>query len=199
MAVKGLKGSDPPNGTEQRVHAAAVRLFAERGFHGTGIRDLAEAAGLSSATLYHYMGTKEELLARLMRESLEHLLAEARSVLASESEPVRRLAGLVRMHVREHAEQRLETTVIDGEIRALRGLHRDEVLALRDAYEALWHDVLAEGRTAGVLDIDDVGLARLALLEMCSGVSRWYSPAGRLSLDDISEQYVVMATRLVGA
>ena len=46
------------------MRAAALTLFAERGYHGTGIRQLADAAGLSSASLYHYMGTKEELLSR---------------------------------------------------------------------------------------------------------------------------------------
>ena len=59
----------------ERVRRAALELFAERGFHGTGIRQLAERAGLSSASLYHYMGTKEDLLVELMRAAKE-LLAD---------------------------------------------------------------------------------------------------------------------------
>ena len=51
--------------TGERVRQAALELFAERGFHGTGIRQLAERAGVSSASLYHYLGTKEDLLVAL--------------------------------------------------------------------------------------------------------------------------------------
>jgi AcrR family transcriptional regulator len=183
---------------DQRVRAAAVRLFAERGFHGTGIRDLAEAAGLSSSTLYHYMGSKEELLAAVMRDSLGRLLALGSEIAASGT-PADRLAALVAMHVREHAEQRLETSVVDGELRALTGPRLAEVLALRDAYEALWQQVLEDGRADGSMGVEDPGLARLALLEMCSGVARWFDPGGRLELSVVTERYVAMALALVEA
>ncbi|MFD1052583.1 TetR/AcrR family transcriptional regulator, partial [Kibdelosporangium lantanae] len=101
--------------TEDRVRRAAVELFATRGFHGTGIRDLAVAAGLSSATLYHYMGTKEDLLVEIMRTSLERLLTDAERVTADVHDPVEQLKRLVDMHVRAHAERPLETFVVDGE------------------------------------------------------------------------------------
>ena len=48
-------------GTGDRIHRAAVRLFATHGFAGTGIRKIADEAGVTVASLYHYVGTKEEL------------------------------------------------------------------------------------------------------------------------------------------
>jgi AcrR family transcriptional regulator len=197
VAVGSTTPADRTAPTAERVRAAAVTLFAERGFHGTGIRDLAEAAGLSSATLYHYMGTKEDLLVALMTTSLDRLLEAARVVVDEEDVPLDQLAGLVRMHVREHALHRLETSVVDGEVRALAAPARRTVQCRRDAYEALWRDVLESGRAAGVMAVEDTDLARLALLEMCSGVSRWYSPRGRLDLDALAERYVAMAIALV--
>ncbi|HEX8868099.1 MAG TPA: helix-turn-helix domain-containing protein, partial [Lentzea sp.] len=101
--------STPKESAETRVRRAAVELFAARGFHGTGIRDLAQAAGLSSATLYHYMGTKEDLLVEIMRTSLTRLIESATQVISATDDPVERLTELVRMHVRAHAEQQLET------------------------------------------------------------------------------------------
>jgi AcrR family transcriptional regulator len=178
--------------TEDRVRRAAVELFAARGFHGTGIRDLAQAAGLSSATLYHYMGTKEDLLAEIMRTSLTRLIEAAEQVISATDDPVRRLTGLVEMHVRAHAEQQLETLVVDGEMRALTGPRRAEVVALRDRYERFWQDAIAS------LDVDAPQVARLAMLEMCSGVSRWYSPKGALSLDDLASRYAAMALGMIG-
>ena len=87
--------------TGERVRQAALELFAERGFHGTGIRQLAERAGVSSASLYHYMGTKEDLLVALMTSSLERLVGDAGAAVAGSDDPVGQLGALVRMHLAE--------------------------------------------------------------------------------------------------
>jgi AcrR family transcriptional regulator len=185
--------------TERRVRRAAIELFATRGFHGTGIRDLAEAAGLSSATLYHYMGTKEDLLASIMRVSLERLLESAGRVLTGVTSPVERIARLVALHVMTHAEQKLETRVVDGEIRSLSDARRPEIVALRDRYEDLWQDAIDAGCRAGQLRTTAPRVARLALLEMCGGISRWYSPDGPHKLDDLATHYIEMALGALGS
>ncbi|MCE7002903.1 TetR/AcrR family transcriptional regulator [Kibdelosporangium philippinense] len=185
--------------TERRVRQAAIELFATRGFHGTGIRDLAEAAGLSSATLYHYMGTKEDLLVSIMRGSLERLITAAQRVTSDASDPLDRISRLVALHVFTHASQQLETRVVDGEIRALSDARRPEIISLRDAYEALWQSAIDDGCTRGQLRPSSRRVARLALLEMCSGISRWYSPDGPFTLDDLARRYVEMALGLLGA
>ncbi|MFD4669400.1 TetR/AcrR family transcriptional regulator [Lentzea sp. NPDC058450] len=184
--------------TEERVREAAVRLFAERGFHGTGIRDLAQAAGLSSATLYHYMGTKEDLLVSIMRTSLTDLITKAEAI-AAEPDETTRIVALVEMHVRAHAEKPRETAVVDGEMRALTGERRAEIVALRDRYEQVWQDAIVDGVKAKKLTVGEPSVARLALLEMCSGVSRWYSPDGPLELRDLTIQYGTMALGMLGA
>jgi AcrR family transcriptional regulator len=185
--------------TERRVRQAAIELFATRGFHGTGIRDLAEAAGLSSATLYHYMGTKEDLLASIMRVSLQRLLDSATRVLADVTSPQERIARLVALHVITHAEQKLETRVVDGELRALSDARRPEIVALRDRYEDLWQDAIDAGCRAGQLRTSAPRVARLALLEMCSGISHWYSPDGPHKLDDLATHYIEMALGALGS
>jgi AcrR family transcriptional regulator len=180
----------------ERIRVAALELFAERGFHGTGIRDLAERAGLSSATLYHYMGTKEDLLVRIMRESLERLLAAGRQVAGSPSD---RVVGLVHIHVLTHATWRLETLVVDGEMRALSPSRHREIVALRDDYELLWQEAIEDGERDGDFGVHARRVARLALLEMCSGVARWYQPQGPMSLEDLALRYSEMALGLLGA
>lgn len=184
--------------TGERVRQAALELFAERGFHGTGIRQLAERAGVSSASLYHYMGTKEDLLVALMTSSLERLVDDAEAAVAGSDDPVGQLGALVRMHVTAHAARPLETRVGDHEVEALSPPAREVVVALRDRYEQVWQRVLAEGQAAGVLDLEHPALARRALLEMCSGVARWFDPAGPLSLADLADHYVALACRLLG-
>lgn len=185
--------------TEQRVRRAAVKLFASKGFHGTGIRDLAQAAGISSASLYHYMGTKEELLAGIMRECLERLLLGARQATEGVADPRQRLASLVALHVLAHALQPAETRVVDNEVHALSAVTRRRIVALRDEYEQLWADAIDDGLRHRAFSTVEPAVTRLALLEMCSGVARWYSPRGPLGLDRLASHYAGLALRMLGS
>ena len=182
----------------ERIQVAALELFAERGFHGTGIRELAVRAGLSSATLYHYMGTKEDLLVRIMRESLERLLTAGQQIARAGPAP-ERMAGLVQIHVLTHATQRLQTQVVDGEMRALSPTRRREIVALRDEYETLWSRAIETGQEDGDFALQSPHLARLALLDLCSGVARWYQPQGPTTREELATRYAEMALGLLGA
>lgn len=187
------------NATHARVRKAAVRLFATKGFHGTGIRELAQAAKLSSASLYHYMGTKEELLAEIMWDCLERLLSAAMLATTDVTDPQEKLGRLVALHVIAHAVQAKETAVVDNELRSLQPKIRRRVIAQRDAYERLWAETIEEGHAQGVFTADPDGVTRRALLEMCSGVARWYSPRGKLPLTALAERYAALALRALGA
>ncbi|WP_158881718.1 TetR/AcrR family transcriptional regulator [Amycolatopsis anabasis] len=184
--------------SRERVRRAAVKLFATKGFHGTGIRDLAQEARLSSASLYHYMGTKEELLAGIMRDSLRGLLASAGRATEGVADPRRRLARLVALHVLTHAVRPDETRVVDNEVRVLSAPTRRAVVRLRDDYERLWASAIADGIAAGVFRVGEPAVTRLALLEMCNGVARWYSPRGPLTLDQLAAHYAGLALRMLG-
>lgn len=184
--------------TEQRVRRAAVKLFADKGFHGAGIRDLAQAAKISSASLYHYMGTKEELLASIMRECLERLLLGAREATAGVTDPRERLASLVALHVLTHALQPAETRVVDNEVHALSPAAKRRIIRLRDEYERLWAEVIDEGIANEKFDAAQPAVTRLALLEMCTGVARWYSPKGPLPLPELAAQHAKLALRMLG-
>jgi AcrR family transcriptional regulator len=184
--------------TADRVEAAALRLFATRGFEGTGIRLIAKEAKISLASLYNYMGTKEDLLDRLMQKSMRNLLEPAEAIAAEKADPNLRIVHLVNLHVRRHAEDSLLMIVGDTEIRSLTTEPRREVVALRDSYEHIWQDTVRDGVDAGIFIVPDAKLATLALLQMCTGISQWYSPRGRLSLDSVSDAFVTMTLNLLG-
>ncbi|MFF5991895.1 TetR/AcrR family transcriptional regulator [Prauserella flavalba] len=184
--------------TGERVRRAAVKLFATKGFHGTGIRDLAQAAKLSPASLYHYMGTKEELLAGIMRDCLRRLLDDATDAVDGVADPVERIRRLVTLHVTAHARQPNETRVVDDHIDVLSPRLRREVVQLRDAYERLWSDTIEAGRKAGVFDTGQPAVTRIAVLDMCNGVARWYSPRGALTLRQVADHHVELTLRALG-
>lgn len=185
--------------SRERVRRAAVKLFATKGFHGTGIRELAQAAKLSSASLYHYMGTKEELLAEIMRTCLRDLIDAATETLDGVQDPRERVIRLATLHVRTHASQPNETRIVDNEIHVLSPGARRSVIALRDEYEHLWAAAITDGLAEGVFFTAEPAVTRIALLEMCNSVARWYSPRGQLSLDELGAHFAELALRGLGA
>ncbi|MHC9294711.1 TetR/AcrR family transcriptional regulator [Mycobacterium sp. LTG2003] len=182
----------------REVQRMAVALFAQRGFAATGIRELAAAAGLNSATLYHYAPSgKEELLDGIMRMCLDELIRRGRIAISASTQPDQQLIGLVRAHVGTTALNPRTATVVDQEVRSLTGTRRDDIVALRDTYESMFADALAAGVAQGLFDVADPTVTRLALIEMCNGVSRWYRPDGRLSVPGVEAVFIDLSRRLL--
>lgn len=184
--------------TEQQVRRAAVDLFASRGFHATGIRQLAETVGINSSTLYHYMGTKEDLLFAIVQDSSRRLIDAAQRLVGLALPPEAMMCALVQMHVSVHATHRAETAVVDNELRHLDSDRRDHAVELRDVYERFWTTTISAGVDDGSFAVHDQRLARLAILQMCSGVAEWYSPKGQLSLLELAQAHAHMTLHLLG-
>ena len=185
--------------TQERVRQAALRLFAAKGFEGTGIRDIATEAGISVATLYHYMSNKDDLLVSIMEYGLTRLTASARQMLDRTDDPVEQLALLAQVHVWTHGVRQQSALVVDTEIRSLSGEQLEHIRLLRDTYQDLWRQVIRRGAAQDNMQVLDPKLASFALLEMCTGVSHWYSATGELTLAYISEVFADAALGLVRA
>jgi AcrR family transcriptional regulator len=179
--------------TRPRLLAAAVRLFAQKGFAATGIRELAAEAGITGAALYHYVGTKDDLLVEIMRSTTEPLFEAAEAAVAEYEAPEAQLASVVELHVWMHGARPLATLVADTELRALAGERRTEIVALRDRYQALWRQVLEGGVSAGRFDVADVPVTTIALIELCTGVAHWYRPSGRMQLVELCATHADLA------
>jgi AcrR family transcriptional regulator len=183
--------------TAERIREAALRLFATRGFEGTGIRDVAQDAGISTASLYHYIGGKQDLLLDIIRSGMHELRAMSEEAMQAWQTPPERLAALVRGHVMVHGRHQLEALVGDGELRALTEPARKSVIKLRDGYELAWNKVLEDGVAQGLFEIDNLRILRLALVQMCTGVAYWFSSAGELPLAAIADQFADLALAMV--
>ncbi|GAA5228372.1 TetR/AcrR family transcriptional regulator [Paeniglutamicibacter antarcticus] len=182
-----------------KVQQAAVLLFARQGFAATGIRELGAAAGINSATLYHYAGSKEELLVQVMRTCLEAMINSGASALRISAEPTIQLAALVSSHVGFTATNPLTARVAEYEMRALSPVNTTAMQKLRDDYESLFAQVLERGMRVGDFSTEDTTMARLALMEMGTGVAHWYRPDGRLALAEVQHNFVAMAFKILSA
>jgi AcrR family transcriptional regulator len=191
--------ADEAAATPRRIRQAAINLFAERGFHGTGIRDIATAAGTTLSSLYHHFGSKDDLLVDIMFAATDPLHRAAQRVRAELDTPSERLAMLVEQHVWAHVTDRLAKIVSDTELRALSGQRRDRVVALRDSYEGLWRATVKDGIAAGVFTAAHPTAVTIGLLEMCTAVSHWFRSSGHLGLPELCRTYADGGLGLVRA
>jgi AcrR family transcriptional regulator len=185
--------------TEDRIRDAAVELFSQKGYAATGIREIASRAGVATSVLYHYVPNKEALLVDIMRTGLGNVLQSARRAVAGQSGPWARLAALCVNHMVIEVTRSSRSMVIDNDFRSLTGTARDEVLAARDEYEAIWNEVLRAGVSSGAFSISDLSLTRLFLIDLCNGVKRWYRPDGRFTLEAVCSETLRFAFKAVGA
>jgi TetR/AcrR family transcriptional regulator, cholesterol catabolism regulator len=142
----------------------AARLFAEKGYHGTSVGDLAEAMGVQKGSLYAHIESKADLLWEVAREGAAAFHAGLDEV-PDDAPPAERIRLALRAHLRVVAEQLDIATVFIREWRYLDGERRDEFVADRRRYEERFRALFREGRELGALrtDLDDAHATLLAL------------------------------------
>jgi TetR/AcrR family transcriptional regulator, cholesterol catabolism regulator len=165
----------------------AARLFAEKGYHGTSIGEIAQALGVQKGSLYAHIDSKQDLLYETMAEGARAFHAGLDAI-PDELRPVEKIRLALRSHLRVVADQLDVATVFVQEWRYLEGDRRDEILSERRRYEERIRGLFREGRELGELrsDLDDATAALLAL-SAANWAYTWLKP-GR-DTDVLADQF----------
>lgn len=186
-----------PEGRSMRndIMAAAVKLFAEYGYHASPLRDIAKLAGIQAASIYHHYPNKQSLLVEIMETYMQQLNSDLERILRTCDDPLQRLQAAVTNHIRLHTSHKAEFFIIDTEIRSLENEQRAYILSLRDRYESLIQEVLRDGMERGVFRLNDVKVTSFAIITMCTEVATWFHPEGRLVVQEVINIYLQIITR----
>jgi AcrR family transcriptional regulator len=168
------------------VVAAAGRLFAERGYHGTSMRDLGRELGLLGSSLYSHVDSKEDLLVEVVEEGARLFEESASSALAEPGPASARLRALIAGHVDVVLDNPDVVRTFLNEARMLVAEHRARVIEARDHYEAAFRAVVREGVEAGEFHPDvDPKTTSIFVLSILNAVERWYDPSGEIGRDEL--------------
>src|ERR671936_691152 len=165
----------------------AARLFAEKGYHGTSMGDLAQAMGVQKGSLYAHTGSKQDLLYETMREGADAFHA-ALDAVPDDLPPAEKIRLALRAHLRVVAEQLDVATVFVREWRYLEGERRDDILAESRRYEERIRALLPGSRGLGELraDLDDA-TAALLTLSAANWAYTWLRP--ETDTDDLADRF----------
>ncbi len=173
----------------QDIESAASALFSSRGYAATSMRDIARALDLQGGSLYAHIPSKEAVLWSIVEQAAAEFHAAARPIAEAPGTAAERLGALIHAHVGVVAGSIERATVFLYEWTFLGPERRAEVARSRDAYEAYFVTVIAEGMASGELAPGDPKLAATFILSAMNGMAQWYRPAGPLGADAIAERY----------
>jgi AcrR family transcriptional regulator len=187
-----------PNGTaatsDRRAEllALAARMFAERGLKATTVRDIADAAGILSGSLYHHFDSKESMVDEILRGFLDALFARYRQIAAQGHQPREALEQIVVASFEAIDSHRDAVAIYQAEAAHLADEERfGYINELLQEFRTLWHTVLRDGVADGSFRADlDVDLAYRFMRDTVWVAVRWYRPGGTLDIDVVAQQYL---------
>ncbi|MDQ2797718.1 MAG: TetR/AcrR family transcriptional regulator [Actinomycetota bacterium] len=181
-----------PTDRRSELIVIAAQLFAERGLRATTVRDIADAAGILSGSLYHHFDSKETIVDEILRRFLDDLFAQYRAINARKLPPRETLQAVVIASFHAIDEHNAAVAIYQAEARRLADQPTFAYLGRRLAeFRRMWRDVLKAGVADGSFRADlDVELSYRFLRDTVWVGVGWYRPGGKLAIDDIARQYL---------
>ena len=165
----------------------SAKLFREKGFDGTTIRDISGAADMHSGSPFYHFKTKQDILVAVMEQGLAEGLHRLEQAMAQPLPAEQRFIRMIRTQIGTILEDGNDfIPVLLYDWRSLSEPNRRRIVELKDRYDALWQQVIDELKRAGHMP-GDAQLARLLILGAVNWTGTWYRAGGRLSLDEVAE------------
>ena len=166
----------------------AARIFAEKSYHSTSMRDISRQTNVSLAGLYHYCRSKEELLFLIQDNCFGRVLERLEKQLEEVKDPVTRLSVFIENHLSFFAANMAEMKVLSHEADSLRGDLHAHVSTRKDSYTKLARKILQEVQDSQENKQPvDLTVATYALFGMMNWIYNWYDPQGKLKVHDLAQ------------
>lgn len=165
----------------------AARIFAEKSYHSTSMRDISRATNVSLAGLYHYCKSKEELLFLIQDNCFGRVLERLEQRLEGVADPITKLGIFIENHLSFFAANMSEMKVLSHEAESLGGDLYTHVSTRKDNYTKLARQILREVQETQQSDQQiDLTVATYALFGMMNWIYNWYDPQGKLNVSDLA-------------
>ncbi len=180
---------------KQVILEAAARLFRDKGYSATSMRDLAEAVQLKAPSLYNHIGSKEELLRTICFENARRYQMGMAEVERKKAPAPEQLEALIRLHIRIAAEDVTSVTAFNDEWRHLSEPHLSEFKAMRRDYEERFRHIIEAGIAAGAFRDVHPQLTLYTIFSAIRWLYDWFKPGRELTLAVVEDELVRLILR----
>jgi len=166
----------------------AARIFADKSYHSTSMRDISRATNVSLAGLYHYCKSKEELLFMIQDNCFGRVAERLEERLRDVTNPTIKLKIFIENHLSFFAANMAEMKVLSHEAQSLRGDLHAHVSGRKEKYTKLATKILREVLEAQNVERPvNLTVATYALFGMMNWIYNWYDPKGKLKVNDLAQ------------
>lgn len=200
MPPADIEAAEPgtrPAVTSETVLDTALTLFAQRGYHGTALSQIAESLGIRTPSLYNHMRSKQELLETIVGRTLDDVLADFHAAVQGADDPIAALRAATRVYALRHATHRREALVVNRDTTSLPEPARTAMQERRREHERAVRAVITQGIAEGVFAVGNAALASFAILEMSVSIARWFQDDGPCTAEQVADEYAEFALRIV--
>jgi AcrR family transcriptional regulator len=177
------------------IRAEAAKLFFDRGYDATSLRQVATASGLKVGSLYNHIDSKEHLLLQIMGGVIDDLVAAAHEAALLDGDAVDKLQAALAANLTFHAEHAQEVFIGNAELRSLSDGARHVVIEKRHEYELFLQGLVEDAGRAGLADVIDAKIHVYSFVAQATHIASWFKPGGRMNLDEIVAIYTKLALR----
>lgn len=173
---------------KDQILQTSARMFKEKGYASTSMRDIATEMGIEAASLYHHIKSKEEILETIcfnMADKLINGIAEVNDIYFNGEQKLRMA---IKNHVQIITENIDQSAVFLHEWRSLSEPKLSEFKKLRDSYENGFKVILNDGVNEDIFDSVDQKFATLTILSTVNWINEWYNPNGKMSAEEIAKK-----------
>lgn len=180
---------------QQEIVQRAAELFANGGYQRTSMADIASSLGMLKGSLYYYIKSKRDLLAKAFIGIAAELSDNLTKIIESEASWTEKVRGAFENHIELLYQDNARVIVfIDERLIHLNGSYRRRAIRERDHYESLWQVLVSKGIEQKEFRADlDVKIVVRGLLGMCNWMVKWYKPDGKCGPSEIAQIFAEVA------
>lgn len=179
---------------KEAICRVATRLFVEKGFEKTSIRDIAEAGKMNSSGLYYYFEDKEAILHTILIEIMDESLERMREIAQREVPPKEKIYAAIDLHTGIYGADPIRMALIAYNQKSLSPEHWDVLRTKQREYSAIVRSFLVQLRDNGETADLDPTLCTFALFGMIQSAYLWYDPQGEVKPDELREMFARIFT-----
>ena len=170
----------------EHILRTSARIFAEKSYHSTSMRDISRATGVSLAGLYHYCKSKEELLFLIQDHCFGRVLERLEERIKQVDDPFEKLRIFIDNHLSFFVANMSEMKVLSHEAESLEGDWHKHISTKKERYARLARKILREiqEQEQSALRVDST-VATYALFGMMNWIYNWYDPSGKIKISHL--------------
>lgn len=182
---------------KEEILRSAATVFAEKGYHGTTMEEVAAKLLMTKGSMYYYFKNKDDLLYHCHQMIMDKSIGKMTEIINSPTTPTSKLENAIKAHIHLATSEKSMFMVMDKPNQHFTDEYLREILDSRTKYAQYFDQILQEGIDKGEFKPIDIKMIRMIILGALNWIQEWYDPQGEKTGEEISEAFAMYLLRMV--